>query len=585
VSMLEATPCGRRAAGPGVLVAGLLLAIILINPFWEMLPDDDGWAYARSVQHLLATGEYQLDAWAAANMPVQIYLAAGLSKLVGYSLGLLRFTTLALLVAGLGSLYALLREIFSTKTVASVLTLGLLASPLVLMLAFSFMSDIQFLGWLLLSLWLYVRAMRNKSAGGMFLGSLASASAIGTRQFGIAIIVGLVLSWLVSRRESRLPLRFILAGLLIPVLAAAAQFYVGLRAPGFTQAYRLIEQHHRLARPAPALLKDFFWRCSVILQYVGMSVFPALPLAMAPGQSVEKKRLGHQLIIPAILTALASAAIIAALSMTSFFSLTARPEALHNGVWEPLALYWLLPSYLWGMRYVMRILDFCGIVGAATLVWTGIRNLQRVRAFRELSSEMLFLTGTGVGLLALHLTYSQLNDTYIVAFIPFGLLVIAEKLRSDEPRRSTLALSAALSMILILITGLWLRGEYSSQFAAWKAAETLVDTGVEPKNIYIYGPRTWAWAWAEYHGAYEAWVAAGAPGFGTVPPGNPRIYDPLRDPFISWFRRRNERAEYRIADSRQAPPPGKWQLVASHSFRSIEFRKHFIWTWKRAPTP
>ncbi len=118
--MLEASPCGRRAAGPGVLVAGLLLAIIVINPFREMLPDDDGWAYARSVQHLLATGEYQVDAWAAANVPVQIYLAAGLSKLVGYSLRLLRFTTLALLVVGLGSLYALLREISSTRNVASV---------------------------------------------------------------------------------------------------------------------------------------------------------------------------------------------------------------------------------------------------------------------------------------------------------------------------------------------------------------------------------------------------------------------------------------------------------------------------------
>jgi hypothetical protein len=128
-----------------------------------------------------------------------------------------------------------------------------------------------------------------------------------------------------------------------------------------------------------------------------------------------------------------------------------------------------------------------------------------------------------------------------------------------------------------------LRGEYSSQFAAWKAAETLVNTGVEPNNIYIYGPRTWAWA--QYHGAYEAWVAAGAPGFGTVPPDNPSIYDPLHDPFYSWLRRRNEGAEYRIADSRQAPPPGRWQLVASHSFRSIRFRKQFVWTWKRAPTP
>ena len=518
----------KKAAGPGLLVLGLLLAILVINPFREMLPNDDGWAYARSVQHLVATGKYRLDPWAAANMPVQIYLAAGLSKLAGYSLRLLLFTTLALLVVGLGSLYALLREIHSTRSVASVLTLGLLASPLVLMLAFTFMSDIQFLGWLLLSLWLYVRGMRRKSARDMFIGSLASACAIGTRQFGIAIIIGLVLSWLLSR-ESRPSIRFVLAGLLFPVLAAGAQLYVGSKAPGFTQAYRLIEEHHRLARPASVLLKDVFWRCSVILQYVGMSILPVLPLAAVPGHSVEKRRVGRDLLISAIMTIVASAAIIAALSMTAYFSITARAEALHNGLWEPLGLYWLLPAQLGGMRYVMRILDFCGIVGASTLVWTGVRNLQRLRAFRDLPPGKVFLMGTGLGLLVLHLTYSQLNDTYIVAFIPFALLVIAEKLRGDKARRAALVLSAALSIIVILITGLCLRGEYSGDFAAWQAAETLVDAGVEPENID--GPRTWA----VYHGAYEAWVVAGAPGFGTPPPGNPSVYDPLHDPFYSWL--------------------------------------------------
>jgi hypothetical protein len=578
--VLAASPLGgkslKKAAGPGLLVLGMLIAIIVINPFREMLPDDDGWAYARSVQHLVTTGKYRLDPWAAANMPVQIYMAAGLSKLAGYSLRLLRFTTLALLVVGLGSFYALLREISSTRSVASVLTLGLLASPLVLMLAFTFMSDIQFLGWLLLSLWLYVRGMRNQSARDMFLGSLASACAIGTRQFGIAIIIGLVLSGLLSR-ESRPPIRFILAGLLMPVLAAGAQLYVGSRAPGFTQAYRLIEEHHRLAQPASVLLKDVFWRCSVILQYIGMSILPVLPLAIVPGQSVEKKRVGRDLLISAIVTIVASAAIIAALSMTAYFSITARPEALHNGIWEPLGLYWLLPAQLGGMRLVMRILDFGGIVGTSTLVWTGVRNLQRLRAFRDLSSEMIFLTGTCAGLLALHLTYHQLNDTYIVAFIPFALLVIAEKLRGDKARRAALASSAALSVIVILITGLWLRGEYSGNFAAWQAAETLVDAGVEPENID--GPRTWA----AYHGAYEAWVAAGAPGFGTPPPGNPSVYDPLHDPFYSWLWRRNKEAQYRVADSRLGPPPGRWQLIASHSFRSIRFRKRFVWTWKRAP--
>jgi hypothetical protein len=315
------------------------------------------------------------------------------------------------------------------------------------------------------------------------------------------------------------------------------------------------------------------------LQYVGISILPVLPLAMVPGQSAEKKRVGRDLLISAFMTILASAAIITALSLTAYFSITARPEALHNGVWEPLALYWLLPTNFSVMHHVMRILDICGIVGASTLVWTGVRNLQRLRTFREISSTRIFLTGTGLGLLALHLTYAQLNDTYIVAFIPFALLAIAEKLRGDELRRGALASSAALSVIVILIIGLWLRGEYSGDFAAWQEAETLVDAGVRPENIAIDGP----WSWAAYHGAYEAWLAAGAPGFGTPPPGSPRIYDPLHDPFRSWLDRRNEEAEYCVADSRRGPPPGKWQVVASQSFRSIRFKKHFVLTWKRAP--
>ena len=337
--MLEASPRGRKAAGLAVLVAGLLLAIIVINPFREMLSEGDAFAYARSVQHLLATGKYRLDSWSAANMPVQIYLAAGFSKLIGYSLSLLRCTTLALLAVGLGSFYALLREISLGRSEASVLTLGLLASPLVLMLAFTFMSDVQFLGWLLLALWLYVRGIRNKSAGMMFLGSLASGCAIGTRQFGIAMIGGLVLSWLLSRRENRPPIRFMLAGLVIPVLAAGAQLYVGFRAPNFTQAFRLGEEHHYLARPALALVKEAFWRCSIISQYIGMSALTVLPLVLIPGKSSGKKRPGSRRLI-AIVTILASAAMIAGVSMTSYLTQTARPSAPHRGLWQPLRLYW-----------------------------------------------------------------------------------------------------------------------------------------------------------------------------------------------------------------------------------------------------
>jgi hypothetical protein len=143
----------------------------------------------------------------------------------------------------------------------------------------------------------------------------------------------------------------------------------------------------------------------------------------------------------------------------------------------------MLPNQLGRVRYAMRFLDLGGIVGAATLVWTGLRSVQRLRASRRLSPEMILLASTGAGLLALHLAYVQLNDTYIAAFIPFALLLTAERLRDSETPKSLLAFSAALSMTLILLVAFWMRVEYAGQQAAWKSADALADAGVQPGDI------------------------------------------------------------------------------------------------------
>jgi 4-amino-4-deoxy-L-arabinose transferase-like glycosyltransferase len=180
---------------PALIAVALFLAAIIINPFREMCTWDDSFAYARMVQHLLSTGHYQLDAWAAASMPVQIYLAAGLAKIFGYSLSLLRCTTICLFVVAIASFYRLLRDLGHGESLAAILTLAIPATPLVLMLAFTFMSDVQFLGWLLLALFLYARGIHKRSITYMLLGSLAAACAIGTRQFGIAILFGLAATW------------------------------------------------------------------------------------------------------------------------------------------------------------------------------------------------------------------------------------------------------------------------------------------------------------------------------------------------------------------------------------------------------
>lgn len=569
----------ERAAGPKLILAAFLLSIVAINPFRQLLGDDDGWAYARTVEHLLATGRYQLDSWSAANMPVQVYGAAGLSRVFGYSLSLLRCSTLALLLIGLFSFYALLRELGCTRRTASVLAIALPANPLVLLLSFSFMSDIQFLAWMLLALWLYVRGLRRQSVRDMLLGSLAAACAIGTRQFGIALIGALVLSALLSRRERRPSLRLIAAGLALPLLAAAAQVYIGLATPNITQAFRLSQQHRFLHQPLGMLLWEVFWRCAVLLQYTGMAMLPVLPFALFASRRTDPGSLRRNSLLA--ITVLSAVAIMAALSMSSF--LTARTDALHRGLWEPLELYWMLPAQFGRSRLLMHLLDLAGIVGGAVLAATGFQESRRLWQSRRLSPALTLLAGTALGLLALHLVYVQFNDTYIPAFVPFGLLAFAKGQQREkgdstaEARDATpMVLSAALSFTFLVVMSLYIRAEYAQLDATWKGADALVRAGVPPQSIAA------PLAWEKYHGAFDEWVAAGAPGFHD-PPSNPTPgYDSFLDPFFAWLRRRDDNAPYRVGVVDGQIPAG-WEPVSSYSYRNIRFQQRSVWSLKRTP--
>jgi 4-amino-4-deoxy-L-arabinose transferase-like glycosyltransferase len=189
---------------PLLLVIIVFAAIVtIVNPFRELLTHDDGWAYARSVKHLLDTGEYRLDSWAAANMPVQIYLAAGLSKVFGYSLSLLRISTVLMSLCGVIAFYRILKDSGSDGAPAAALTVALICSPLVLWLSFTFMTDVQFLGWVLIACWMYAKGIRLDSLNILILGGIAASLAIGTRQFGVALPAGLVFAWLTSKRHNR----------------------------------------------------------------------------------------------------------------------------------------------------------------------------------------------------------------------------------------------------------------------------------------------------------------------------------------------------------------------------------------------
>ena len=137
----------------------MVLAIVLVNPLREALTPDDSRAYAFSVQHFLETGENKLHDWASVNMPVQICWVALLAKVFGYSFTILRLSTLVLFLVAIVSFYYMLRDFGTDDVQAALFTAAIASTSIIFFLSFTFQTDVQFLGWELLSLLLYTRAV------------------------------------------------------------------------------------------------------------------------------------------------------------------------------------------------------------------------------------------------------------------------------------------------------------------------------------------------------------------------------------------------------------------------------------------
>jgi hypothetical protein len=555
---------GRALAPLAGIAACLLLAAVIINPFREMVSWDDGWAYARTVEHLIGTGEYRLDAWAAANMPVQIYLAGGLSEIFGYSQTLLRFTTVGLLALGLASFYGLAREFGTPRSISFAATLALLASPLVLQLGFTFMSDVQFLGWLLAALFLYVRGLRRGSDGLVLLGSVAAACAIGTRQFGLAIVVGFLLAWVLSRPDVRPHLRTLLLGAALPAGAVGWQILMGLQEPNFTQVVRLGQQEMYLGQPPAVLAHEFLWRAAIVLQYVGISVLPALPLLAGAVLACagKSRRRATRFALLATLIGLALCAIL----------LTGSPVTGSDAprrLWPALGLRWTLTEPL--PTKLFRPIDLAGLAAAAVLGAVALVSARKLWPIRRKSPGTILLVATGACLFGLHLLYVQLNDSYVVPFVAFALLLLAVQCRETTLTPRVAAATTAVSLTALVLVSLGIRANFAEQATLWAAAERLTNTGIPAAEIYES-----CCTWPGYRGAFDDWLAAGKPGYELSLDRDD--HNTFLDPYWEWVETRGKSAAYRILQAPMSEPG--WRLIARDGYRDFTFQQREVYTYQ-----
>jgi len=184
----------------------LPVCVLLCRPFVETGMLDD-WSYVKTAQLLAQTGHLVYNGWSTAMLGWTMYLAAGCIKLFGFSFTAARTSTL---LVGMANAF-LLHRVFCRAGVrtwnATLGTLTVVLSPVLLALTFSLMSDMAGLFVIVLCLYACLRALMAESLWSchawIVFAALSNAVGGTARQIAWVGVVVMVPSaiWLLRRRR------------------------------------------------------------------------------------------------------------------------------------------------------------------------------------------------------------------------------------------------------------------------------------------------------------------------------------------------------------------------------------------------
>jgi 4-amino-4-deoxy-L-arabinose transferase-like glycosyltransferase len=546
----------RGGAGLAVVVILFLAAAAAVNPLREA-PYDDDWAFGETVQHLLETGQYRLNDWLAPNMPLQAVWGALFCLPGGYSFAALRLSTIVLAVIGMVAFRGLAVEHGISRGAANLLTLCLGSSPLFFKLSLTFLSDVPFLAVTLVATLFYTRALRDERWSSWLAASLAASAAIFIRQFGMALVGGIVLIWLVdARRWQRLP-RYLL-GVLLPGAAALWQLNQGWNHSTWAQALLLSRQ--RVFLWGGGLLKNVPWRPFVLSEYVAF-LLPALVFVAAVALVRELR--GRRL--RAVTARSNMGGTIGGVVAWTILFVASNFYASRFLAVDKLMPF--LPWYFEILKLLGTKIQFCVTVvavGGGILFARLFARRYAVAANRPTLNQAVLDVSTGVSF-AMALVFFVFGDKDVLIFLPFAAIVVGRQVESVLTAYRPVV--AVLCLGMLAGTAIWTREDLCRNEAIWTLAERVHVTGVPPGKIFA------GWEWSGYY-EFPAYTR-------EVPPIASTTFS---DFFERWLAGRKAQAEFLIVHDPRPPSGEQWRTIDRFRYFSVFSRGiETFYTVRREP--
>jgi hypothetical protein len=158
-----------------------MAALLLAWPFAN-LPFNDDWTWALTVKQLMLTGQLKYNGWSSPTVIAQAYWGLLWVKAFGFSFNVLRISTLPMAAGSVALTYMLGRRagLNGQLSAFTALTLGL--SPLFMPMETTFMTDVPGLFFLLLSMYVLIRAYETESIFWILTGALIAIIGGSSRQ-------------------------------------------------------------------------------------------------------------------------------------------------------------------------------------------------------------------------------------------------------------------------------------------------------------------------------------------------------------------------------------------------------------------
>jgi membrane-associated PAP2 superfamily phosphatase len=456
-----------RSSSPIVVILLFwLAAAAYVDPSGDFMVNDD-WAFTRSLERLVhegtlgdSTGWGPKNATGGPSLIVHLLWGALFAGVWGFSPTVLRVSTLCLGAAGSVALYFLARTLGARVGAAMIAVAVLALNPLYFSQSFTFMSDVPFTFWVILSLLFLFQGVLKGSSVKVCVGLALSLAAVLVRQIGLVIPLAFAAVSLlrpgIASLWGRGPALPALAATIIPwALYEIGTAAMGGAAVGDHQKVRAI-----LLTPLEKGMPDY-------LVFIAGQLFHAalcyLGFFLAPQALIAAPVfLRHRLV--KVASAILTIALIP-LECAILLGLFDPPTALHRNVIFDLGIgpvllkdtYVLGITRAWTMpKALFYLIAYIAVCGALCLTARALSDSRRLwRAGRHSDSNAVsFCADVALAASVIYLgtiLLTGFHDRYLIPLLVFGVVwCVGGPMRELGNSVSAARVCAAWALMLVL---------------------------------------------------------------------------------------------------------------------------------------